>query len=397
MEQLENAETKKGAPRRDAALISLALLIAAGLIFSMLYSLGAGSTGDVVSRLVAAALTAGAATMIGGLLGFLFGIPRTFQMEEGNPPSRDRGAENGARSAYRPNTSLEQISDWLTKILVGVGLTQIASLQAHFASLGQGLGRAFGGRPIDEVFVTSLVAMLLVAGFLFGFLWTRIYLPGAFRAADLDALKGEVREELGRQADNDAELLQLVDQQLSSTPGQAAVPEDKLVAVLAKASANARLLVFEKAQEKRTKNWQNPATKPAMERCIPIFRALIRIGVESPIAHRYYGQLGYALKDQTTPDYKAAEEALTTAIRLRGPVAETGYVFYELNRAICRIMLDAAFGAGKASEPEAIPAILSDLKIAYQYGLDEVVHREDVTSKWIKLNKVSTASLAREG
>jgi len=144
-------------------------------------------------------------------------------------------------------------------------------------------------------------------------------------------------------------------------------------------------------------NWQNPATKPAMERSIPVFRALIKSGVESPVAHRYYGQLGFALKDQTTPDCTAAEEALTTAIRLRGLPEDFGYLYYELNRAMCRIMLDEAFKQGKPSDPSAKATIMADLRIAYQFGLADIVQREEVLVRWRALNKVSEASLERGG
>lgn len=391
----EQESGEKKPARRDAALISLAVLMLAGLVFAMLYSLRSGSRTEIIGRLVVAALAAGAATTTGGLLGFLFGIPRTFQGDQGTEPQRGDGSSEETRPAYRPNTSLEQISDWLTKILVGVGLTQIGALQSHFAALGQGLGRAFGGQPLDEAFVMSLIAMLVVAGFLFGFLWTRIYLPGAFRAADLDAVRGQVRQELGRQADIDAEALNLADQQLGSNPGQAPVGEDKLAVALSRASSNVRLLVFERARENRAKNWQNTATRDAMERSIPIFRALIKSGDQSAIAHRYYGQLGFALKDQTRPDYKAAAETLTTAIRLRGPADDYGYVYYELNRAISNIMLDDAFKQGKPSDSGTRALILADLRIAYGFGLSSIVLREEVLVRWCALNKVSEADLER--
>lgn len=381
--------------RHDAALLSLAVLMSTGLVFAMLYSLRSGTRSEIVGRLVVAALTAGAATTTGGLLGFLFGIPRTLQGDQGAEAQRGDGSIEEGRLAYRPNTSLEQISDWLTKILVGVGLTQIGTLQTQFAALGEGLGRAFGGQPVDEAFVMALVAMLVVAGFLFGFLWTRIYLPGAFRAADLDAVRGEVRQELGRQADVDAEALNLADQQLSSNPGQAPVSEEKLAAAFSRASSNARLLVFERARENRSKNWQNAATKAVMERSTPVFRALIKSGDQSAIAHRYHGQLGFALKDQTTPDYKAAAEALTTAIRIRGPAEDFGYVYYELNRAICTIMLDENFRQGKPSDPATRATILADLRTAYDLGLASLLQQEDVLVRWIALNKVSRADLAR--
>ena len=58
---------------------------------------------------------AGAAAVVGGVVGFLFGIPLT---------SKQRAAAAND-SQYEPNTNLEQVSDWLTKIIVGVGLVQL--------------------------------------------------------------------------------------------------------------------------------------------------------------------------------------------------------------------------------------------------------------------------------
>ena len=69
------------------------------------------------------------AIAIGGLLGFLFGIPRTIQSNE------------KTRDEFRQvvNTNLEQISDWLTKILVGVGLTQLNNLPPRMWELADRL------------------------------------------------------------------------------------------------------------------------------------------------------------------------------------------------------------------------------------------------------------------
>jgi hypothetical protein len=69
---------------------------------------------------------------------------------------------------------LEQISDWLTKILVGVGLTQLSGLrsgaQEVVAWLTPGLGNAAGA----PMLAFGLTAYGLVAGFLVGYLWTRL-------------------------------------------------------------------------------------------------------------------------------------------------------------------------------------------------------------------------------
>jgi hypothetical protein len=61
-------------------------------------------------------LTAGgAAGFTGGLLGFIFGVPKTLAVGS-------RTAGGGPANTSRTNTNLEQISDWLTQILVGAGL-----------------------------------------------------------------------------------------------------------------------------------------------------------------------------------------------------------------------------------------------------------------------------------
>jgi hypothetical protein len=54
-----------------------------------------------------------ASAATGYLLGFLFGISRSLQGGD--------SSESNSQS-FPGNTNLEQISDWLTKILVGVGL-----------------------------------------------------------------------------------------------------------------------------------------------------------------------------------------------------------------------------------------------------------------------------------
>jgi hypothetical protein len=85
---------------------------------------------------------AAVATSVGVLLGFLFGIPRTLQQElppSSSPPAPAASPQSpervftGANWSYQQtvNTNLEQISDWLTKILVGVGFTQLHQLPSQ--------------------------------------------------------------------------------------------------------------------------------------------------------------------------------------------------------------------------------------------------------------------------
>src|SRR5215472_3991331 len=50
------------------------------------------------------------AYLTGGIVGFLFGVPRAVQGS-----ARSKGI-----TQYQANTNLEQVSDWLTKIIVGI-------------------------------------------------------------------------------------------------------------------------------------------------------------------------------------------------------------------------------------------------------------------------------------
>jgi hypothetical protein len=75
--------------------------------------------------------------------------------------------------------------------------------------------------------------------------------------------------------------------------------------------------------------------------------------------HRNHAQLGYALKDKVPPDLAAAEAELTEAITLRNAAGDRGFLLYEFNRALTRIMR-----GGSNPSPEARAAIEADLKAA---------------------------------
>jgi len=153
--------------------------------------------------LAVAMLVAAGAFLAGGLFGFLFGIPRSL--------STPQGAEDDSSSgAPRPNTNLEQISDWLTKILVGVGLVQFTTLAEHAGELVEFLGPPLGDDPLGESFAAATLVVFGISGFLAFYLVTRIYLPLAFaytdrRARDLAAYE-KIRVDIGADAVKSVEL-----------------------------------------------------------------------------------------------------------------------------------------------------------------------------------------------
>lgn len=118
---------------------------------------------------VASVMVGTAALVIGALFGFLFGIPR-------GPADATDAATATASTDYRPSNSLEQVSEWLTKILVGAGLVQLAQIKTALSSLGGAVAGSLSAPPPGTALVSQLVAIVFVVyGFLISFLWTRLY------------------------------------------------------------------------------------------------------------------------------------------------------------------------------------------------------------------------------
>lgn len=125
------------------------------------------------------------ASITGGFfVGFLFGIPRVLQGADsaGDADKSKRGYEQ------RVNTNLEQISDWLTKIIVGVGLVELKDAPQfiwHIASrMSQSFSKTGLSNPSATPVICSAVLFFSVLGIVFGYLITRLYFASAFHQAD---------------------------------------------------------------------------------------------------------------------------------------------------------------------------------------------------------------------
>jgi len=145
-----------------------------------------------------------AALSVGAIVGFLFGIPRVLQSDARAAESQaGSGAPTApAAAGYRVevNTNLEQISDWLTKIIVGVGLINVSKLSGYMIGASRYVGASFGPDPAHAHFACALLLYFSVMGFAFGYLLTRLYLTGAFVAADRAATSPQqFRNELERE------------------------------------------------------------------------------------------------------------------------------------------------------------------------------------------------------
>ncbi|HYO46925.1 MAG TPA: hypothetical protein VEY33_09595 [Gemmatimonadota bacterium] len=378
------------------ALFGIALATLCGFTV-VLFSMSTNSVAAFLRSASVALLVAGALALVGALLGFLFGIPRALQAGE-TPVGQTRGTGQGASSTsqnvtYGANTNLEQISDWLTKILVGVGLTQLNDLPDGLQDLAGFLSPGLGVVPRSEVLATAIVLYFSICGFLFGYLWTRLFLAGALREADVAAL-GKKISELEKQVSQDARALSLVQQNLNTHADSPEVSEDELREAIIAASQAAKTTIFYQASDVRNRNCRDSERKPRMERTIPIFRALVASDDRDEY-HMSHGQLGFALMDKRTPDWTQAERELTKAIEIRGNWQIHDSLYYEFHRAICRIELEDQT-PGMPLEPVLRDGILADLKAAANIDeLLEIIKQEETVRNWMSRNQISIEELRR--
>jgi hypothetical protein len=124
---------------------------------------------------------------LGGLVGFLFGIPKTLVQPDDAP--------NGIHRSWQANTSLEQISDWLTKILLGIGLTQLTLIPRELQETGEYLSESLATGASPAV-LAALIVAFAIGGFVIGFLLTRFDLGEAIDRQDgvLKSLEGAILE-----------------------------------------------------------------------------------------------------------------------------------------------------------------------------------------------------------
>jgi hypothetical protein len=185
--------------RRGAswAHLALRLSLAIGVLSVLIY---AATQKDPFRTAGLGLLLLCASFLVGGTLGFLFGIPRKLQQGPGTAttkPSPAGGSEAeedddkpqpGTRTtAYESNTSLEQISDWLTKILVGLTLTQWNEIRTGFQKMVEYMAPAFGTN--GEVFTGGIVIVGALCGFFYGYLPTRLFLWLALTESDIEGDK----------------------------------------------------------------------------------------------------------------------------------------------------------------------------------------------------------------
>lgn len=204
LDSWKRRETTLKIPMVDMGLVTVlftltGLLGAVFIISSSIFTLGAGAAVLLFWQL--------GLFLSSGCVGFLFGHPRVTRPTPTEPsaPSVRAVGENTTfeagvsaqlprppdRRLLDPSTSLQDIVDWLTKIIVGVGLVELRKLPDAVYRLAGVMANSVVAVAPKATAVDGLVGLsvaVIVAsvgcGFVFGYLMTRMYLQGAISRAD---------------------------------------------------------------------------------------------------------------------------------------------------------------------------------------------------------------------
>jgi len=395
--------------KRSDWLVRLALLAALGLSGIVLYAIQYEhwSSARVASIASVGAMAAGAAWLVGALLGFLFGIPHTRPTTSDSSKQGGTSGQNQADNTtsarpgdtnYAPSTSLEQISDWLTKIIVGVGLTQLSNIPPKLDGLAAYVSNGMCGDQSSKAFALSIIVYFSVCGFLFGFLWARLYMIEAFRAADeVQALEEKVSR-LESQPKADAKALSLINGLLNRQPSDPPVTEEEAAATIKAASVPVKIQIFNQAEKAVDTNWDADDFDIKMEGAISLLRGLIASDSQQWY-HRNYSELSYALRNKKPPDWVGALDAINKAIEIRDKRGKSGWRYYEFQRARCRIEQLPNVPGQKTADDVLVQLIVGDLRASYKATEESKWLKWQSTaqrvSAWMQANGVTTATLSQ--
>ena len=116
-------------------------------------------------------MIAGAYFLSGIILGFLFGMPRSEKFRYKNSGGGDSGQNT---SWYSDNTNLEDVSDWLTKIIVGLSLVNFDTILKYTGLSAKNIAISLSGNSKDVSAYSlsyAIIIAFIAAGFIISYLW----------------------------------------------------------------------------------------------------------------------------------------------------------------------------------------------------------------------------------
>lgn len=323
-------------------------------------------------------LIAGAASMLGAFLGFIFGIPKYV-------PVSDPNAKKTGAIAFSDN--LVQVSDWLTKIIVGVGLTQLTNIPHYLNKIGT---HVQAHSAVQANVAIAILVYFIICGFAAGYLWTTIYYPPIMNQVH-KAVSGDL-DEIVMESEVYQEAMRLINEQLSKGVGQPDVTQSMLEDAIGKLNDKSKDALFQFVDRICYENANS--NNRVVERIIPVFQAFIKAGNPEQMFD-YLAELGFAY--MAVEDYKAAYTTLLKARDLK-PAGRQDYEQIEHNLAESLIKNNTNPNKTYSISEDMKQTILTYLKAAIKNPRIEKHMNEDspdnyVIRNWLKSINMNLESL----
>jgi hypothetical protein len=312
-------------------------------------------------------LVAGSFFVSGVLIGYLFGLrPASVSVSQSSNPRAN------------PHTNLEEIADWLTKLILGAGLVELTNLERPIAQFAKFVATGVDPFPPHEngpqasaAVALSIMCFFAGSGLLYGYFWTRYELA---IVSDSEVA--------------DSPALALVERWLNQPTITSKQDRVDMMTAVRCASAADKARIFQ-----QTEQYRKPSTREVNDRSLPILEALVEADLQE-VFHQYRAGYAMALMGKTrdpgdSDDYLSrALKLLGAAIRIRDRSGEKGSKEYELARAVCKICLDPNFKEGQQSSAVEEQSITADLDSAKDVSEDvrDIVDKDHVLASWRLLN-----------
>ena len=146
------------------------IIMAVGLVFQLTYGFSSGTQpGSSISILF---LISVAMASPGGILGLIFGIPRQLPApdNDSNATRQSLAAEPSGHVRMAFNTNLQDVSDWVTKLIVGISLVELTNILSFFHRNVTAISQETG---MQKAVIASVILYYLVVGFIMTYYWTQ--------------------------------------------------------------------------------------------------------------------------------------------------------------------------------------------------------------------------------
>lgn len=362
---------------------------AVGLAVTLLVAIDPGSTSNTINRFASLLGIALGTSALMALLGFLFGMPRTL--------ANDNRRMSDAPFSYKPSTNLEEISDWLTKMIIGVGLIQLVQIGEWLMLQSGEIAENLRLHGASEHFIIGAIVYFACLGFINGFLWTRLKFGVAIMQADAATVQEKIQEldDTLSQVKADQDATMGVNNVLDFKRALDVEPQHISKLIIA-ASPHVRNRIYwdaYKAQDEALESGDADFARDVGRRTGWVFSSLIEADPDIKHPNNY---LDLALSQSLQMDWNGAEQTLNKIVSKRDILGDKINATYDLALAQAKIhtnqpaaeivtLLEGAFVNEKAAEIWSDQGAAAKTSIYGQWYADAV--------NWMISNNIDMTAL----